>query len=233
MKAYASEIPSTRIGRAAIVILAAGLLAVGAAHANPSNNIVLVPPAALPELARQGGEAMLLHETVDGRALLYVEQLAGTQLAVFDVTDPVHVKSEGAVHLDAAGAFEFVSPVGSNAVLVRFRHGEEALLDLHKADVPKLKPVQGLTSRGTATLLGEDGVTVSAEAAESPAARNYQVIDTADRHGNNRVFDVQQVREEILKSDTGTTFLLAQDGLYLVRRPSVEMTHQMMIIPPN
>ena len=35
-------------------------------------------------------------------------------------------------------------------------------------------------------------------------------------------FDVKRVREEITNEETGTTFLLADDGLYLVRRPSVE-----------
>ena len=32
----------------------------------------------------------------------------------------------------------------------------------------------------------------------------------------------KRVREEITNEETGTTFLLADDGLYLVRRPSVE-----------
>jgi hypothetical protein len=173
----------TRIGRAAISLVAAGLLAAGTAHAHPSDNLVLVPPAALPESARQGGEAMLLHDTIDGRTLLYLEQQAGTQLAVIDVTDPVHVKGEGAVRLDAPGPFEFVSPAGSQAVLVRFRQGDDAVLDLHKADAPTLKSVQGLTLRGASSPLDNDGFTVSGQAAELAAARDYQVVDTATSLG--------------------------------------------------
>lgn len=38
--------------------------------------------------------------------------------------------------------------------------------------------------------------------------------------------DVKQVREEISKSDTGTTFLLTDGGLYLIRRPAVEMRNK-------
>jgi hypothetical protein len=47
------------------------------------------------------------------------------------------------------------------------------------------------------------------------------------------VFDVKQVSEEISKADTGTTFLLARDGLHLIRRPRVETIHEMEIIPSN
>jgi hypothetical protein len=44
-------------------------MAAGAAHANASDKIVLVPPTDLPALARQAGEAMSLHDTIDGRTL--------------------------------------------------------------------------------------------------------------------------------------------------------------------
>ena len=55
-----------------------------------------------------------------------------------------------------------------------------------------------------------------------PQTRNLQVVDTASAQILNTVFDVKQVREEISKSDTGTTFLLSENGLYVVRRPAVE-----------
>ncbi len=48
------------------------------------------------------------------------------------------------------------------------------------------------------------------------------MIDIANLPDRVRVFDVKRVREEITNEETGTTFLLADDGLYLVRRPSVE-----------
>jgi hypothetical protein len=34
---------------------------------------------------------MMLHDTTDGRTLLYIEQNHGARLAIFDVTDPAHV----------------------------------------------------------------------------------------------------------------------------------------------
>ena len=52
----------------AIAIVASAVVASTAVHANPSNNVVLVPPTDLPGLARQSGDAMLLHETIVGRS---------------------------------------------------------------------------------------------------------------------------------------------------------------------
>jgi hypothetical protein len=125
-------------------------------HANPSNEIVLVPPTDLPTLARQSGEAMFLHDTWDGRTPLYVEQREGAQLAIFDVTDPAHVKGEGSVQLNVAGPFDFVADLGERAELVRFRGGQgDAVLDLRR--VPTLKKVSALDTRSPAALLASDG----------------------------------------------------------------------------
>ena len=39
---------------------------------------------------------------------------------------------------------------------------------------------------------------------------------------DERIIEVKQVRQEATKPDTGTTFLLAEKGLYLIRRPALE-----------
>jgi hypothetical protein len=39
---------------------------------------------------------------------------------------------------------------------------------------------------------------------------------------HNRMDEVRQVRQEITNDETGTTFLLTADGLYLIRRPAME-----------
>jgi hypothetical protein len=169
--------------RIAIAILASIVMAAPAVRANPSNDIVLVTPTDLPELARQSGEAMLLRETSAGRTLLYIEQNQGSRLAAFDVTDPVHVKGAGSVQLESSEPFDFVSPVGKQAELIRFRRGqEEAVLDLRKG----------------------------------------KVVETTHAPDFGRALDVKEVHEEITNEATGTTFLLTQDGLYLVRRPALE-----------
>ncbi|HEX2789132.1 MAG TPA: hypothetical protein VHN17_01760 [Steroidobacteraceae bacterium] len=207
----------------AIAIVASGAVAAPAVYAKPADSLVLVPPTDLPQLARQGGEAMFLHQTVDGRTLLYVEHKQGAGLDVLDVTDPGHIKGEASVQLGASGAFDFVSALGEQAELIRFRQGEEnAVLDLHKERAPTLKTVQGLTLSGLSMPLGGDGFTVSTQVpADAQPTRDYQVVDTA-----KRVFDVKQVRQEIANQDTGTTFLLTDNGVYVIRRPAAEMAQQ-------
>ena len=233
MNEYAGGKVSKRLRRVAMTMAVGGFATAAAVHANPSNNIVLVPPTDLPALARQSGEAMLLNDALDGRTFLYVEQNEGARLAIFDVTDPGHFKGAGSVQLDSSGPFDFISPVGNQAELVRFRQGDEnAVLDLRKK-TPSLKAVQGLTLTGPVTRLGNDGFTVSGHAPEMQRTWDYQVVDTANSRELNQVFGVQQVREELTKADTGTTFLLTEKGLYVIRRPAVETVHQILAISPN
>jgi hypothetical protein len=229
MREHTSGKLPNHLRRAAMAIVASGIVVVPTVQATPFNKIVLVPPTELPELARQPGEAMFLHDADDGRTILYVEQNLGAQLAVFDVTDPSHVKSDGSVKLGAPGPFDFVSPLGGQKELVRFRQDQgEAVLDLRRARLPNLKELQRRDWQGAISLLGNDGFTVSAHAVASPKAadpqpiRDYQVFDTSGQRDLNPVLDVKQVREELTKQDTGTTFILTEGGLYLIRRPIEE-----------
>jgi hypothetical protein len=216
---------------AATAILAFGIAAGPVVYAAPkpkdkmtgksSGRIILVTPAQLPELARQSGEAMLLHATQDGRTILYVEQNGGGRLAIFDVTDPGSIKRERSVQIDAAGPFDFVSSLNDSQVLVRFREGQgDAALDLRKVWAPAIRTVPGLKLAGRTEKLGDDGLIVTSQTQASAA--DYQIVETANSRGAGQVFDVKDVREELTNSGTGTTFLLTGDGLYLVRRPEVE-----------
>jgi hypothetical protein len=226
MKCNVSRGFSKGLRRLAMAIAVTASVAAPAAYAKPADNLIVVSPTDLPEMARQTGEAMFLHDTVDGRTLLYIEHNHGTELAILDVTDPGHVKGKGSAQLNAAGPFDIVSALGSRAELVRFRQGQgDAVLDLHQDQVPALKAVPGLTLQGPTMPLGDDGFAVSNQADAAPQpTRDYQVVDTSTSQELNRVVDVKQVREEISKSDTGTTFLLTDGGLYLIRRPAVEMS---------
>lgn len=217
-----------RIVRIAQLTLAAvaALTITGQAEARNHPNIIVVRPTDLPELAQKPGEAMLLHVTNYGRTLLYIEQNHGAQLAVFDVTDPAKIKEESAARLDAPGPFDFVSSLGDYAELVRFRDSQkEAILNLHKVKAPTLNAVQGLDFQGSTQRLGDDGCIISSQPSMQSNANdltNDQIVDLSNPLHPNPVADVKQVREEITRNETGTTFLLASDGLYLIRRPAVE-----------
>lgn len=226
MKETVNSRSSKFVRRAVIAIIATGTLTAPAAYSRASNNLIVVPPTDLPELARQTGDAMLLYDTTDGRTHLYIEQNRGAQLAIFDVTDPSHVKGEGWAQIDAPGPFDFVSTLGDRAEVVRFRQGQgSAVLDLHKVRVPTLTKLEGLTLQGATMALGDDGFTVASQAdANARSDRDVQVVDTSDM---SHVFDISEVRQELTKHDTGTTFLLTQSGLYVVRRPVAERENEL------
>jgi hypothetical protein len=212
MKVNAGRKWPNSVPKLAITAVLSAILASTVTYANPSNQIVLVPPTDLPTLAQQTGEAMFLHDTWDGRKLLYVEQRQGAELAIFDVTDPAHVKGEGSAQINAVGPFDFVAALGERAELVRFRQGQgDAVLDLHK--VPKLKNVQGLQTQ-TSTSAVDLGM--------NPSVRDYRVLESGKSQADDHVVEVKQVRQEMTNADTGTTFLLAEKGLFLIRRPALE-----------
>jgi len=219
----------TRIAQLALAAVAALTLTGQAEARNRPNKIILVRPEDLPELARVPGQAMLLHYTGDGKMHLLVEQNHGARLAIFDVTDPAHVKEEAAVQVDAPGAFDFVSSLGDYAELVRFQNGQgEAVLNLHKVKAPTLKTIPGLAVQGSTERLGGDGLMVTEQpGAQSNASDpNYQFVDLSNPLNPNPVGDVKNVLEKITNDETGTTFLLTPDGLYLIRRPAVEEEYE-------
>jgi hypothetical protein len=224
MRLNAGDTWSRTAAHLALAIALAGLSGARVVYANPTNEIVLVPPTNLPTLARQGGEAMFLRDAKDGRTLLYVEQREGTQLAIFDVTDPAHVKGEGSVQLAAPGPFDFVADLGKRGELVRFREGQEdAVLDLR--NIPVLMKVQGLDTKNSTVLLADYASRLTGQALNTTVgqgARDYKVFQSGESPSEDRIFEVRQVRQELTNPDTGTTFLLAANGLYLIRRPALE-----------
>ena len=199
-----------------------------------AGKVVLVRPADLPESARQTGEAMLLHETGDGRTFLYIEQNQGARLAVLDVTDPANIKDVNSAQLEASGPFDFVSSLGDRAELVRFWNGQGgALLDLHKAKSPIISKIPALKLQGSAEPLGDDGfMAVNQASVQSDAkAQDYVVVEIVNTQERDRVYEVNQVREEITNYETGTTFLITGGGLNVVRRPAVEEEHKLQEMP--
>jgi hypothetical protein len=212
-----------RLRHASLMVVAATIVSASASHAASSSNIVVVPPSALPESSREYAEAMMLHETASGRTYLYIEQAQGSKLAVLDVTNPARIKAERIIALAAPGPFDFISDVGTRAELIRFRGtGQEAVLDLHKAKTPTLDVLPELTVTGHAVALGTDGVMISNQQNEVLEPTQYQIVDAALTQAHRLVTNVKGVKQEITNSETGTTFLLSEAGLYVVRRPAVE-----------
>ena len=212
-----------RASRASLIAVAGTVFSAFAAHAGNARNIVVVPPSALPASAREYSEAMMLHKTASGRGYLYIEQEQGSKLAVLDVTNVARIKAEKVVALNVPGPFDFVGSAGNRAELIRFRGtGQQAVLDLRKAKAPTLDLLPQLTVTGRAIPLGDEGLMFTSQASEVMPPAEYQIVDSASSMPYRQIANVKGVKQEITNSETGTTFLLAEQGLFVVRRPSLE-----------
>jgi hypothetical protein len=195
-----------------------------------SKNLVIEQPTNLPEFAQRPGIAFHLYtESGDGNAYLYVEQHHGQRLVIFNVTDPGHVKMVRTVNLAVPAPFEFAEPVGTSAILVRFDNNQGvAVLDLHKAKAPVLKTIRGLQYSGHAEPLSQSTFMV----ANNPpmdtvnVSRDYQVVDASNAANPVLLYTANLVTRTITRDETGTTFLLGQNGLTIIRRPRVEEEYQ-------
>jgi hypothetical protein len=202
---------------------------VGTAEAkivSPSSDIVVYQPTDLPELAQRQGLAFELYSgSGDGGVYLYVEQHHGERLVVLDVTDSANIKMAGTATLNVPGPFDFVRPLGSSAILVRFRNNlGVAVLDLRKAKSPVLKTVSGLQYPGHTESLGQNGFLMEnvLHVDAQMSARDYQVVDTANPADPALVYTAKQVTHKLTRDETGTTFLLGSEGLTIIRLPRAE-----------
>ena len=195
-----------------------------------SKNLIIEQPTNLPELAQRPGIAFHLYtESGDGNAYLYVEQHNGQRLVVFDVTDPGRVKMVRTVNLSVPAPFEFAEPVGTSSILVRFQNNQGvAVLDLRKAKAPVLRTVTGLQYSGHAEPLGESTfiVTNNRPMDLGKVSRDYQIVDASNAANPILLYTVNLVSQIITRDETGTTFLLGQNGLTVIRRPRVEKEYQ-------
>jgi hypothetical protein len=212
-----------------LVVAAAALTSTANAEVySKSKDLVVMEAHDLPEEAQVSGNSLFLHSNNAGSTYLYVEQQQGARLSVFDVTDPARIKLIVSTPLAAEGAFDFVRPLGNNAELVYFRNGQkEAVLDLRKAARPVFRVISTATDLGLAETLGESGLLVTSQAHEYvPAvARDYQVIDIATS-APTQLATVKDVKHRVTNDETGTTFLLGNKGLTVVRRLSAEYDYQ-------
>lgn len=170
----------------AIVLTAALALGVPMANASTRNSktdIRVVPPSALPEVAQQASQDLLLHYSGAGTPYLYLEQKQGARLAVFDVSEPAHIQLAASVDTGVAKTYDFVQPVGSALELIRFRDGSgSALLKLGKAKAPRFEDIER-SAVEPIEMLGDSGyLAVALQSPVQPvglAGQDVQVVDSA------------------------------------------------------
>jgi len=118
-----------------------------------------------------------------------------------------------------------VRSLGGRAELIRYRDNKGvAILDLRSAKKPVVKMVSGLTESGSTQPLGERAFLMVNEPFNYVRAvpRDYQVIDVSTPSDPVLIATVKEVKHQLIKGDTGTTFLLGSGGLTVIRRLSEE-----------
>lgn len=212
------------------VFAGATLQAEAKTRAAHSASIIVEQPSALPELAQIGNEAMYLQDTNDGRTFLYIEATGGQKLSVLNVTNPAEIKGVALVAIAATSSFDFIQSVGDSAALIRYRdHSGFAVLNLRNYSRPEIVSTSQFALAGSVEKLGANGLLLSSTGAtNAPIARtlqNYSVVDTADATQPTTLATISGVKQRLSKADTGTLFLLSDNGVTVVRRPHVETEH--------
>lgn len=181
-----------------------------------AGELLMVPASKLPIQARQPGEAMHLYLADPGTLYLYVEQEDGRRIAIFDVSDPQRIKFKRFVELNAHASFDFVQPAGESLEMIRYRDGRgAAILDLSHPRNPVLRPL-GVGVRECAIVpvaSNRDRVN------ESVTPQDYQIIEPST---SRPVAIVKAVVQQQTNEATGTTYLLGQDGLTVIRNVKSE-----------
>jgi len=195
-----------------------------------SKTIVVESPDNLPVLAQANAEAMYLHNTTDGRTFLYVEAQNGRQLTALDVTDPSRIQRSSQTTIAANSAFDFVRSIRDEDALIRYRDGSGvALLSFKHYKHPALVNSAALENTDTSEALGQIALLVTSnEVTTHPFSdpRTYKVVDTSKPSQSGMLATIPEVKQRLSKSDTGTLFLLNQDGVTVVRRLRIELEHQ-------
>jgi hypothetical protein len=194
------------------------------ADAYVKTNLVVQPIA-----ATAGAQDLMLHGDDNGSTFLYVEQQQGALLSVYDVTDPARIKLDAAVETGARGSYDFVGALGNNE-LIAFRDGSgSGVIDLRKAKAPTLTTIAGTLpteteALGDAGYLASSSQTGAAMAWPAVEPRSVQVVETAA--APHVVSTVASVTKQVARPETGTTFLLGQNGVTVVRQVATERAYE-------
>jgi hypothetical protein len=212
-----------------ILVAAIFLVAVSVQAEVRSKAVVVESPSDLPELAQGGGEAMYLHHTGEAQAILYLERNQGRNLAFLDVTDPAKIKAVGQVSIDAPCAYDFVQDLADSAVLIRYRnHSGFAVISFKNYKQPVLKGEPEYLHPAVAEPDGSSALLlVSANGAAAPPREpEYEVLNISNPSSPTPLATVQGVIQRLDRPQTGTVFLLNDQGLTVIRRLAAEREYK-------
>lgn len=215
-----------------MLVMAAIFAAIGSVQANASvrsKAIVVESPSDLPELAQGRAEAMHLHHTGDAQAILYLEKDQGRKLAILDVTDPAHIKAVGQVSIDVPSPFDFVQDLANAVTLIRYRDQSGfAVISFSDYKRPVLTAEPDYPHSANADSYGPDGLLLISANGPSALSRDpqYEILSISGSSGAAPLATVQNVIQRVDRPQTGTIFLLNDQGVTVVRSLAAEREHQ-------
>jgi hypothetical protein len=215
-----------------LIMVAAIFATIGSVQANASvrsKAIVVQFPSDLPELAQGRAEAMYLYQTRDAQAILYLETDQGRKLAILDVTDPAHIKAVGQVSIDVPSPFDFVQDLANAVTLIRYRDQSGfAVISFSHYKRPVLTAEPGYLHPANVESYGPDGLLLISANDAKALSRDpqYEILGI---YGSSRAVPlaiVQNVIQRVDSPQTGTIFLLNDEGITVVRSLAAEREHQ-------
>lgn len=219
-----------KIGGIAVVLM----FAAAAGATVRSKFIVVESPLDLPELAQVRSEAMHLYYEGPNRAILYLEQDGGRKLAILDVSDPGKIQTIGQVSINAPGAYDFVQDLSSSSVLVHYRdHSGFGVIDFKNYKRPVLTGEPDYMHPSSVQAYGGHGLLLISSSQPSvppPQMEQYEVLDISNSPDPAPLATIHGVRQRLDREETGTIFLLNDDGLNVVRCLTRERAHEDSIV---
>jgi len=221
---------SQRVGRV-LSVMAFLLAMAGAATATVRSKFIIVEsPSDLPELAQGHSEAMHLQYIDSGQVILYLEQDAGRKLAILDVTDPGKIQALGTASLPASSPYDFVQDLPDSSVLVHYRdHSGFAAISFRNYREPVLTGEPDYVDASSVQSYGVHGLLlVSSNAPDAPAQakEQYEILSASNSTDPAPLATIGGVIQRLDRPQTGTIFLLSDDGLNVVRCLATERVHE-------
>jgi hypothetical protein len=217
------------IGKILVAVVLATTASVQAKASVNSKTVVIELPSDLPEIARGRSDAMYLHHTHEAQAILYLEQDHGRKLAILDVTDPANIKAVGQVSIAAPAAYDFVQYLGGSRTLIHYRdHSGYAVISFKNFKQPVLTPEPEYLHPSTAQADGSSALLLVSSSGTSapPQVSEYEILSISNSSGSAPLATVQGVIQRVDRPETGTIFLLNDQGVTVVRRLAAEREHQ-------
>jgi LVIVD repeat-containing protein len=194
-----------------------------------SRSIVVESPSDLPEIAQRKSEAMYIRETGGGQTILYLEQDNGRSLAILDISDLGAIRPVGEVSIAARSPYDFVETVNDSAALIHYRDRSGfALINFKKFKKPVLTEAPQFEHPAGAEALGHTGLMLTSmnhPITQAPDPK-YEIFDVSNPSHPTVLATIDGVTERMERPETGTVFMLNNDGLTVIRRPNVEQEYE-------